>query len=133
MSVTDEIRDHQARCVAPLTSLRMLAHNDVGAPMPRWVVVEIARATRAVVAEVEAAGRVVVAAADAWSGHPGGRAFLQVRVDRLAHAADAAVAAARAGDFAAMSRDLSRFDALTTAIWTVQDAVCDAGRVTAKV
>jgi hypothetical protein len=132
MVVIDEIRDHQARCAVPLTNLRMLAHDDVGAPVPRRVVVEIAQATRAVLAEAEAAGRVVVAAADAWSGHPGGRTFLQARLDRLAAAADAAIAAARAGDFAEMSRDLRRFDALTAAIWTVQDAMCGPGRVTAE-
>ena len=61
MAVTDEIRDHQARCAVPLNSLRMLAHDDGGAPVPRRVVVEIAQATRAVLAEAEAAGRVVVA------------------------------------------------------------------------
>ena len=131
MAVTDEIRDHQARCVVPLTSLRMLAHDNVGAPVPRRVVVEIAQATRAVLAEAEAAGR-VVAAADAWSGHPGGRTFLQARLDRLAAAADDAIAAARAGDFPGMSRDLRRFDALTEAIWMVQDAMCGSGRVTAE-
>ena len=132
MAVTDEIRDHQARCAVPLNSLRMLAHDDVGAPVPRRVVVEIAQATRAVLAEAEAAGRVVVAAADDWSGHPGGRAFLRARLDRLAAAADDAITAARAGDFAEMSRDLRRFDALTAAIWTVQDAMCGPGRVTAE-
>ena len=61
---------------------------------------KFAQATRAVLAEAEASGRVVVAAADAWSGHPGGRTFLRARLDRLAAAADDAIAAARAGDFA---------------------------------
>ena len=124
MSIADEIRDHQARCALPLISLRILVHDDVLPPMPRRVVVDIAQATRAVLDEVEAAGRVAVAAAGTRSGHPGVRAFLQVRLDRLAAAASDAVDAALAGDAGETTRHLRRFDALTAAIWTVQDSVC---------
>lgn len=122
MSVADLINDHQARCVAPLISLRMLAHGEAGTPLPRWVVAEIAQATGTVLAEAEAAGQAALAAA-LRRDHPGDQTFLRVRLDRLAAAADDAVTAARAGDCAEMSRHLHRFDALTSAIWTVQDAV----------
>ena len=42
---------------------------------------------------------------------------------RLAAAADDAAAAARAGGAAELRRHLRRFDTLTAAIWTVQDAL----------
>jgi len=120
MSVTDQIQEHRARCAAPLVSLRMLTHDEAGASLSRRVVVEVAQATGTVLAEVEAAGRAALAAD---GGHPGDETFLRVRLDRLAAAADDAIAAARAGESGEMRRHLHRFDALTSAIWTVQDAV----------
>ena len=123
MSIADQIQDHQARCAAPLISLRMLAQGEEGMPLSRRVVVEVAQATGMVLAEAEAAGRLALAAAGAASGHPGDGTFLRVRLDRLAAAADDAIAAARAGESAEMRRCLRRFDALTSAIWTVQAAV----------
>ena len=123
MSVTDQIRDHEARCLASVISLRMLAQGEAGVPLPRWVVVEVAQATSAVLAEAEAAGRAALTAAGVSGDHPGRETFLRVRLDRLATAASDAITAARAGDFGEMRRHLRRFDALTSAIWTVQDAV----------
>ena len=120
MSVADQIREHQARCLTPLISLRMLAQGEAGMPLPRWVVVEVAQATATVLAEAEAAGRAALAAA---SDHPGDETFLRVRLDRLTAAADDAIEAARAGDSSEMRRHLRKFDALTSAIWTVQDSV----------
>jgi len=120
MSVADQIKDHQARCLAPLTSLRMLAQGEAGVPLPRWVVVEVAQATGTVLAEAEAAA---LTAVGVNSDHPGDGTFLRVRLDRLAAAASDAITAARAGDSGEMRRHLRRFDALTSAIWTVQDAV----------
>lgn len=131
MSTADPIQEHQARCLAPLISLRMLAQGEAGTPLPRWVVVEVAQATNTVLAEVEAAGRAVLTAAGAGSGHPGDRTFLRVRLDRLATTASDAIVAARAGDFGEMRRHLCRFDVLTSAIWTVQDAVYGSRRVSA--
>ena len=55
--------------------------------------------------------------------HRGDGTFLRVRLDRLAASADDAVAAARAGDSGELRRHLRRFDTLTAAIWTVQDAL----------
>jgi hypothetical protein len=123
MSTADPIQEHQARCLAPLISLRMLAQGEAGVPLPRWVVVEVAQATNTVLAEVEAAGRAMLTAAGAGSGHPGDGTFLRVRLDRLATTASDAIAAARAGDFGEMRGHLCRFDVLTSAIWAVQDAV----------
>ena len=128
MSVADQIHDHEARCLAPLISLRMLAQGEAGTPLPRWVVVEVAQATGTVLAEAEAAGHATLAAAGLQSDHPEAWAFLRVRLDRLAAAADDAIAAAREGDAGAMCRHLRRFDALTSAIWTVQDAVYGSHR-----
>ena len=122
MSVTDQLWDHRARCLAHLTSLRMLAHSEPGALLPRRAVIEIARATGAVVAEAEAAGQAVLTAGPG-DPHRGDGTFLRVRLDRLAASADDAVAAARAGDSAGLRRHLRRFDTLTAAIWTVQDAL----------
>jgi hypothetical protein len=122
MSVTEQIQDHQARCLTHLIILRMLAQTEPGALIPRRVVVEIARATGAVVAEAKAGGQAVLAAA-ADEHHRGHGTFLRVRLDRLAAAAEDAVAAARAGDSADLRRHLHRFDTLTAAIWTVQDSL----------
>ena len=131
MSTADPVQEHQARCLAPLISLRMLAQGEAGVPLPRWVVVEVAQATNTVLTEVEAAGRAVLIAAGAGNGHSGDAAFLRVRLDRLATAASDAIAAAGAGDFGEMRRHLCRFDVLTSAIWTVQDAVYGSRRVSA--
>jgi hypothetical protein len=131
MSTADPIQEHQARCLAPLISLRMLAEGEAGVPLPRWVVVEVAQATNTVLAEVEAAGRAVLTAAGAGSSHPGDGTFLRVRLDRLATTASDAIAAARAGDFGEMRRHLCRFDVLTSAIWAVQDAVYGSRGVSA--
>ncbi len=122
MSVADQIHDHESRCLADLIGLRMLAQGEAGTPLPRWVMGQIARATGAVLAEAEAAAQTArTAAAD---GHnPRYETFLRVRLQRLAASADDAIAAARDGDSPAMRRHLNRFDALTSAIWTVQHAV----------
>jgi hypothetical protein len=131
MSVAEQIRDHQARCMAALISLRMLAQGEAGLPLPRWVVVEVAQATGAVLAEAEAASRAVLTAVGVGGDRPGDGTFLRVRLDRLAVAANDALTAARVGDSGEMCRHLRRFDTLTSAIWTVQDAVYGSRRVSA--
>jgi hypothetical protein len=129
MSVADEVHDYQVRCLAPLISLRMLAQGEAGTPLPRWVVVEVAQATGVVLAEAEAAGRAALSAVGASVGHPRDETFLRVRLERLAVAANAAIAAARAGDSTEMRIHLRRFESLTSAIWTVQDAVFGSRQV----
>jgi hypothetical protein len=131
MSVADQIYDHQARCLASLISLRMLAQGEAGAPLPRWAAVEVAQATATVLAEAEAAGRAALTAASASRDHPQDETFLRVRLDRLAAAADDAIRAARAGDSGEMRRYLRKFEALTSAIWMVQDSVYGSRRVSA--
>jgi len=124
MSVADQISDHQSRCLADLISLQMLAHGEAGAPLPRWVVVQVARSTGAVLAEAEAAAQTAQNVASRGP-NPRDETFLRVRLKRLAASADDAITAARDGDSAAMRRHLNRFDALTSAIWAVQHAVYD--------
>lgn len=124
MSLADQIRDHQSRCLADLITLRMLAHGEALVPPPRWVLVQVARSTGIVLAEAAAAAQAVQNAASRGP-NPRDEMFLRVRLRRLAASADDAIAAARAGNFAEMRGHLNRFDALTSAIWAVQHAVCD--------
>jgi len=120
MVVTDQIEDHQARCLPHMLRLRMLARDGMEAPLSLLAVAEVTGATEAILAEAEAAAREARAAAG--SG-PGLGVFLGARLSRLAVAADDAIAAATAGDLAQLRRHLRRFDVLTSAIWAVQDAV----------
>jgi len=120
MAVTDQIEDHQARCLPHVLRLRMLARDVMEAPFSLLAVAEVTGATEAILAEAEAAAREARAAAG--SG-PGLGVFLGARLSRLAVAADDAIAAASAGDLAQLRRQLRRFDVLTSAIWAVQDAV----------
>jgi hypothetical protein len=120
MTADEEIRDHQARCQPYMLQLRMLARGDYGL-MP--TAAEVAQATGAILAEVGAGSRAASAAAGYRQVQPGAGTFLQVRLDRLAAAADEAIAAARDGNAPMLSRVLNRFEALISAIWTVQRAV----------
>ena len=119
MTATEEIQDHQERCQPYLLRLRMLARGE-GELAP--TAAEVGQATSAIVAEARAASR--AALADVHSGYPGAGTFLRVRLDRLARVAEEAVTAAREGDTAGLRRRLHRFEAVTSAIWTAQDAVC---------
>jgi hypothetical protein len=118
MTVADRTEGHQARCLPHLLVLRMLARDEGEAPSPWLAMAKVAQATDAILAEAEAAGR---AARAAGGDGPGPGIFLSVRLSRLAVAAGEAVAAAGAGDFTQLRRHLRRFEALTSAIWTVQD------------
>ena len=110
--------DYQTRCLPHSLTLRLLARDGAEAPLPWLAAAEVIRATEAILAEAQAASRVARAAA---GGGPGTGTFLAVRLNRLAAAADDAIAAAVAGDFAQLRRHLRRFEALTSAIWAVQD------------
>jgi hypothetical protein len=122
MDVTGQLEDHQARCLPHLLTLRMLARDTPGAPLPWLAVAEITRATEAILAEVEAAVRAVTGGGPGGPGGPGTGIFLGVRLSRLVAAADDAITAARVGDFTQLRTHLRRFDTLTSAIWTVQEA-----------
>jgi hypothetical protein len=119
----DQGRDHWARCQPHLIRLRMLARGEAGMSLPLQIAAEVADATGAILAEAQAADHAARAAADVNRGGPAAGTFLQVRLDRLAAAANDTIAAARDDDFAGMRRHLRRFDALTTAMRAVQDAV----------
>ena len=108
MNLTDQLEDHQARCLPHLLTLRMLARFTPEAPLP-WLAV----------AEVEAA---VLAVTGDGPDFPGAGIFLGARLSRLAGTADDAIAAAGAGDFTQLRTQLRRFDTLTSAIWAVQGA-----------
>lgn len=120
MTIDDTTGVHQVRCQPHLLALRMLARSEAATAQ---AVAEVVRATRAVLAEAEAAGVTARAPAGDAPGNPRAGTFLGVRLNRLAAAADDAIAAAAAGDSAQLRRHLGRFDALTSAIWAVQDAV----------
>jgi hypothetical protein len=119
MTAAEEIRHHQARCQPYLLRLRMLAR---GEGEPALTAAEASHATDAIVIEARTATQ--AALADRDGGHPSAGTFLRVRLNRLARAAEEAIAAARDGDTAGLRRAPHRFEALTSAIWTAQHAVC---------
>ena len=112
MTIADRVDDHEARCQPHMLSLRMIAGYEAGTALSRQAVGEVIQATEAILAEAGAA------VSDARAG-----TFLAVRVVRLRAAAITSSAAARAGDAAQLRRYLHRLDVLTSAIWTVQEAV----------
>lgn len=118
MTAAGRTEDHQVRCLPHMLTLRLLARDGAEAPLPWLAAAEVIRATEAILAEAQAASRVVRAAA---GGGRGTETFLDVRLSRLTAAADDAIAAAAAGEFAQLRRHLRRFEALTSAIWAVQD------------
>ena len=125
MTITDKIEDHQARCQPYMLRLRMIARDDPGTVLTWQAVTEIVQATTAILAEAKASG------SDARpASSPGAATFLNVRLSRLAAAANDAIAAAGDGDSGLLRRHLHRFEVLTSAIWTVQQAVSvpDPGR-----
>jgi hypothetical protein len=137
MTVDGTLEDHRVRCQPYLLTLRMIARGDPGLLLTQLTVAEVTQATEMVLAEAEAAGGDVQAAggdaraaggeAQAAAGvsgsGPGAPAFLRVRLNRLAGAANDAIAAAGAGDSGQLRGHLRRFDVLTAAIWTVHQAV----------
>ena len=106
-----------------LARLRLLASEEAGAPLPPGAAGEVGHAATAIVAEADAAGHAAVAAV-AESSRDSAAVFLAARQARLTAAAADVVAAAADGSAAALSRHLRRFEALTSALWTVQHAIC---------
>ena len=119
MTAAHRTRECYTRCVPRLARLRLLAGDGAGAPLPPGAAAEADQAARAIVAETGAAGQAAVAAV-AESRRGSTAVFLAARQARLAAAADEVAAAAEDGSTAALSRPLRRFEALTTALWTVQ-------------
>ena len=117
MTAARRTRECYVRCVPRLARLRLLA--GAGSPLPPGAAGEVGQAARAIVAETGAAGHAAVAAV-AESRRGSAATFLAVRQARLLAAANDVAAAAKDGSAAALSRPLRRFEALTTALWTVQ-------------
>lgn len=118
MTATDrELAALRARRGPYLARLAVLAASPPGTPLPTGAATEVAEAAGAVLAQAEQA---VSAAA---CGQQAAGEFLAARLARLKTAAANAVAAARSGDAAALRACLRQFDALTSALWTVHEAV----------
>ena len=124
MTTPETIKEHRKRCQPYLARLQLMAAEAGPAPAAP-AVAEVIAATAAILAEAQAAGQDVRAASGRWRDGAGAAALLQGRLNRLASAAGDAISAANQGDQVHLIRHLRRFDALTTAIWTVQDAVLD--------
>ena len=119
MTADGEIHDYQVRCQSYMLELLMLARVEAGlAP----TVAEVSRATGAIIAEIGVASSAVLSGGYSRR-HPGAGPFLQVRLNRLTAAADEVIAATRDGDSASLRRVLNKFEALTSAMWTVHEAV----------
>jgi len=118
---TDEVRDHQARCVPHVAVLHLVAVSPAGTQLSSDAAEQVARATSAILGEAAAAARAALAVGDP---RPASLSLLLARQARLEHAAADAVAsareAARDGNLAALRQRLQRFEALTSAMWTVQ-------------
>jgi len=119
MTAADRTQECYTRCVLRLTRLQLLAGGGAGARLPPGAAGEVGHAARAIVAETDAAGQAAVAVV-AESRRSSAAVFLAARQARLAAAAEDLVAATAGGSAAALSRPLRRFEALTTALWTVQ-------------
>jgi hypothetical protein len=113
----DEPTAPRARCGPYLARLAVLADSPPGTPLPAGTAAEVAGAAGAVLTQAEQA---VSAAA---AGQQAAGEFLTARLARLKAAAGDAVTAARSGDAAALRACLRQFDALTSALWTVHEAV----------
>jgi hypothetical protein len=130
MTIASPIESYQERCRPHLLRLRMIARGEAVLALTRQTVADVVQATEAVLAEAEAASDDARAGVGAGPRRLGAGMFLQVRLDRLAVAASSAIAAAQAEDSGQLRSQLRRFDVLTAAIWTVQQAVYGpAGRV----
>ena len=124
MTITDTVREHEARCVPHLVRLRMLAREPAGMPLPSGLAGAVGVAVDAVMTEAEASGRAMIRES-AGRGPSGYLPLLAARLDRLGRAAWEAVVSARDGDGGILRERLHRFDAMAAAMWTVQLSVCE--------
>ena len=131
LTAAHRARECYTRCVLRLARLRLLAGDGAGPPLPPGAAGEAGQAAREIVAETGAAGQAAVASV-AESRRGSAAVFLAARQARLAAAADEVVAAAEDGSAAMLSRPLRRFEALTTALWTVQSELRPASPAPAR-
>jgi hypothetical protein len=118
-------QDHYQRCAAYLATLRLAASRDAVEPIPAALADDISKLTEAIVAEARAEVALTVAA-QAGIRQTATAGFLAARLVRLRLAADEAVTAARTSDASALRQHVSRLEALTLALWTVQATVSPA-------
>jgi hypothetical protein len=110
------VREHHARCILHFSRLQVAA--SLEADVPPSLADEVGEATAAIVAETEAAADAVASTAGLRRGATTG--FLAARLARMAAAANDAVDAAKNSDATLLRRHLAHFEALTSAMWTVQ-------------
>jgi hypothetical protein len=125
MTMTEIVRGHQARSVPHLARLRMLADGQAETPLPPGVLREVTAAVAAVMAEAQAAGSAVATASVSGAGN---QPLLAARMHRLGRAAREAVASARDGNPAVLRNRVRRFEAMTSAMWTVHLSMCEHDR-----
>lgn len=135
MTAAQDILERRARCGPRLARLRLLATPPVDESFPPAMAEDISKEISLILAEAAAATRVVVSASGGGRRHAVA-AFLDVRLARLVSAAREVTDAAKAADTGQLHRSVSRFDALTSAMWTVELATSGevavvAGRHTA--
>src|SRR5215469_8221943 len=134
---TDDLRDHQARCVPHRAILQMFASSLADVQLPPDAVRRVAEATSAILAEARAAGRAALTAVADDGLRSANLSLLTARQARLEHAAEDAIASAReaaqGGNVAALRQRLQRFDTLTSAMWTVQLSVWEHAAASSEV
>jgi hypothetical protein len=116
MHPATQVREHHARCILHFSRLHVAARPE--ADVPPGLADEVGEATAAIVAETEAAAEAVTATTGLRRGATAG--FLAARLARMAAAANDAVEAAKNSDATLLRRHLAHFEALTSAMWTVQ-------------
>ena len=129
MTAAEEILERRGRCVLHLARLRLLAATVVGEPLPPAIADDISKEISLILAEAFAATLAVISAAG--SRRHAVTVFLDVRLARLASAAGQVTDAVKAQDTALLHRSLSRFEALMSAMWTVELATSGQVTVTA--
>ena len=121
MVLVDQMDDRRLRCRQQLSRLWTLTlRQDAGTITPHGAA-ELRDATNVILGEVEAMGRTMLDHDGRLA--PAAETFMWVRVARLATTADQAVDAARRGDTAGLRAHLRHFETLTSALWTVWDAM----------
>jgi hypothetical protein len=120
VTFADEIDGYMSGCQQHVLRLRILARTTDDTALSRDVAAEIRDATNAIIAQAEAMSRAVIRAGSERDSQA--ETFVWARLTRLAVAADRAVGAARGGNTSQLRVCLRHFDALTSAIWTVERA-----------
>ncbi len=130
MGAPEQIQQCRVRCAPDISGLRILARDLADVPLTPGGVLQTAQATNAIVVQARAGCRTALGAVGGGLPRAGDLSLLTTRLARLEAAAGAAVAAASQGNTTSLRRHLWRFDALTTAIWTVLSSVATASRLT---